>query len=212
MRQRNPVTLISTSCLAIALAASAAAGVPSPANSTVPSVIAACPQGDLAYVVISRDVANVPRHGVTVVLDFSGCPAIHFCPPGPPPGYTFVTPTSIAVQTDMLGQALFDLQASGVCTGSIRIFADAVLMTDGISHPLVSLANTDQSGDGFVGADDAAILAAKGAGDPTADLDGSGAHDAADDALLAAHMGHFCPGLIDPVHSRTWGQLKLIYR
>ncbi len=132
-----------------------------------------------------------------VLLDFSGCPNVHFCPPGPTTKYVFFTPTSVMVMTDFNGNATFWLEAGGICTAGIQISASiqhslppGVLLTDGIVHALVTFAGLDQDGDLWVTPLDAAILAAKGPDDPTADLNSDGIHDAADDALLAAHLGH----------------------
>jgi hypothetical protein len=124
----------------------------------------------------------------------------------------FETPTTIALNTGAFGQAVFYLEAGGTCDGGIKIYADGVLMTDGTAHPLVALANTDQTGDELVSTEDAALLAAKTASDPTADLNGDGVHNSADETLLAAHLGHLCPGLATPNSHQSWGSLKLIYR
>jgi hypothetical protein len=188
------------------------ASVPNAAQSTIPACLAACPIGDLPYTVVIRDVAGNPVSSPDVVLDFSACPNIRFCPPGPPPAYIFITPTSIRLTGDAQGRATFYLEVGGTCASAVQVLANAVLMTDGVNHSPVSVANTDQDGDLFVLSNDGGALAAKGPTDPTADLNCDGVHDAADATLLSAHLGHFCRGFIDPVLPRTWGQLKILYR
>ena len=188
------------------------AGVPNASTSSVPPILTACPMGDLTYVVTVRDAGMNPVPNAHVSLDFSDCPNIHFCPTTPPPAYVFETPTTIALNAGALGQAVFYLEAGGTCSGAIQIYADGVLLTDGTAHPLVTVANADQTGDAVVSAEDAALLAAKPANDPTADLNGDGIHDTADETLMAAHLGHLCPGLATPNSRRSWGGLKLIYR
>ena len=49
--------------------------VPSPANSTVPPCLVACPLGDISYTVVVRDLAVNPLNGREVSIDFSSCPA-----------------------------------------------------------------------------------------------------------------------------------------
>ena len=189
------------------------AAIPSPANSTIPACLPACPLGDLTYTVVIRDIIGNPIPGAHVAIDFVDCAGVHFCPPGPPPGYTFDSPTAVSNPTDAQGRASFPLQIAGTCASAVRVSADGVLMTDGTNHALVSVANTDQDGDLFVNSfSDGAVLAGKGPTDPTADLDCDGDHDAADAGVLNAHDGHFCPGLIDPVRPRSWGGLKILYR
>lgn len=71
-----------------------AQGVPSPANSTVPSLIAlvghtggvASAYG--AFDVIVRDLANNPVAGASVVVDPGLCPDLHLCADPNDPGTT----------------------------------------------------------------------------------------------------------------------------
>jgi hypothetical protein len=189
-----------------------AASVPSAATSTISSCLAVCPQADIAYSVVIRDIASNPINNSNVVFDFSGCPNLHLCASVPTTDYVFISPTSISKMTNALGNATIHLEAGGCCANAVKIYADGVLMTDAIYHPLVSIANTDQSGDLFVLNNDETLIAAKSATDPTADLDCNGTHDAADNALLLDHLNHFCAALIDPVERHTWGQVKILYR
>jgi hypothetical protein len=202
-----------------AIASRSGASLPCSCNSTFPPVINSCPSGDIAYVVSVRDAANGPVNNSQVVLDFSSCPSIHLCPAGPSTKYVLLTPTSVAVISDNLGNGTFWLEAGGSCAAGVQITASEpgdptrpVLLTNGIDHLPVSFAGLDQNGDLAVTADDAAILAAKAPSDPTADLNADGTHDAADAALLAAHLGHACAEIPTPSRSRSWGQLKVIYR
>jgi hypothetical protein len=201
-----------------ALPASAGLAVPSPQTSLFPTVLSACPGGDVAYVVTVRDLSMGPLYGCTVTLDFSACPDVHFCIPGPATPYTFVPPASVEVLTDVHGQATFWVQGGGTCTSGIAIYATIsgtgiqTLLTDGQAHAAVSMAAVDQDGDLGVTLTDATLLAGKGALDATGDLNHDGVHDAADDAMLAAHLGHVCPSIPTPTRNRSWGGLKTIYR
>ena len=202
-----------------AVASPASAGPPDPANCSVPSVINACPNGDIAYTIIVRNAAFDPYYDSQVVLDFSGCPSVHLCSRSTKTRYAFLTPTSVAITTDNTGSATFWLEAGGACAAGVQVTASEygdptrpTLITNGIDHMPVSFAGLDQNGGLSVTADDAAILAAKAPDDPTADLNGDGTHDAADATLLAAHFGHACAEFPTPSKSRTWGQLKVIYR
>ncbi|MGH7740707.1 MAG: hypothetical protein ACRENS_01645 [Candidatus Eiseniibacteriota bacterium] len=201
------------------IAALSQAGTPSPYNCTVPPVIVACPAGDVPYTVVVRDATNSPYDASQVTLDFSACPGVRLCAPDPGTKYTFLTSSVVAVISDGYGDATFWLEAGGGCTSGIQITVSEkhdptrnFLLTNGIDHASVSFAGFDQNGDGMVTSLDATILAAKGPSDPTADLNADGVHDAADDALLAAHLQHACAALPTPAHGKSWGQLKLIYR
>ena len=199
-----------------AYASPSRAGCPSVGNSLVPPVIAACPSGDIAYTVTILDATNSPRYGIQVALDFSACPGVHFCPSSPATQYVYLTPTSVAVTTDVTGRATFWLEAGGTCTAGVQVtficYGVPFLLTNGIDHLPVSFAGLDQDGDLDVTAADATILAAKGPSDPTADLNADGVHDAADAALLAAHETHMCPAIVTPTIRGSWGRLKIFYR
>lgn len=184
--------------LALVVATQASAGVPSPVNSSVPSCLQACPYGDLTYTVVIRDAASNPVAGATVFLDFLDCPTFHFCPPPAPQNTTQLT--------NGQGVAVFALKGGGGCANAVRVFADGVLMASG-----VSVASPDQDGDLFVTGADQTVLLTKTATDPTGDLNCDGTTDAADGSVIAAHIGHYCDGVI-PVAPHSWGQLKVHYR
>lgn len=187
--------------LALTVAAQASSGVPSPANSSVPSCLQVCPYGDLTYTIVVRDLANNTIAGSSVVIDFTNCPAVHLCPP--------ITGRTIREFTNTQGVATFAIKGGGGCANAVLVYADGVLLTSTSTSP--SVASPDQNGDLFVNGLDQVALTAKAATDPTADLNCDGVHDAADDAVIAAHIGHYCDGVI-PVAPHSWGQLKVHYR
>jgi len=218
--RRPCLTALAVVCAALALAPSTSAALTVPAASLciVPPVLTACPGGDIAYVVTIVDFSLSPLNNATVTLNFSGCPGFRLCTAGPAAPYTFVPPASIQASTDVHGQVVFWVRGGGTCASGIQVsvtpFGVSVptLLTDGVNHDPVTLASPDQDGDLVVTSLDAAILAAKTASDPTADLNGDGVHNAADEALLAAHTGHVCPSLATPTTHGSWGGLKIIYR
>jgi hypothetical protein len=190
----------------------AAAGVASPVTSTVPPCIVVCPQGDIADTVIARDIAGNPQPGRHIILSFDQCSGFSLCPPPPPASYTILSPTRIQVIADSHALAIFALQVTGACAGSVVVTADGVTLTDGTNRPLSSLVNVDQNGDGIVTSADQQVLAARAANDPLGDLNCDGVHNSADMAVLTAHMGHQCPTSAVPAHNATWGSVKIRYR
>lgn len=173
-------------------------GVPSASNSTVPLCMQMCPYGDLTYTVVVRDLANNPIIGSSVVIDFTNCPAVHLCPP--------ITGRTVREFTNAQGIATFAIKGGGGCANAVFVYADGVPLTSS-----ASVASPDQSGDLFVNGLDQVVLTGKAATDPTADLNCDGTHDAGDDSVIVAHMGHFCDGVV-PVAPRSWGRLKVQYR
>jgi hypothetical protein len=188
------------------------AGVPSPVTSIVPRCVLACPQGDIADTVIQKDIAGNPQQRGDVVMDFSQCTGFSLCSAQLPPPYMILSPTQIHLFTDSEGRAIFNLQVSGTCTGGVKIYADYVLLTDGVNHAVPSLVNVDQNGDGVVTSADQTILAARSSTDPLGDLNCDGVHDGVDMTLFAAHLGHQCPSFAVPARGATWGLLKIHYR
>jgi hypothetical protein len=187
------------------------ASVPSPSTSTIPACLPACPGADIAYTVLIRDIAANPIAGSTVMFDFRDCPVMSLCATVQT-DYRILNAYSISTTTDAQGSATIHLRVGGTCLSAATIYADGVLMTDGVSHPLVSVANTDRDGNAYVDSQDQRAIAASGAPNPTADLDCNGTHDTADNALLAAHVGHYCTANIDPAGRHTWGEIKILYR
>jgi hypothetical protein len=203
------------SCAIIFLCGPAIAGAPCAACSSVPACILACPQGDVADTIVVQNAWGNPSTGYAVVLSFDQCPGFSLCPSSPPMSYTILSPTSIQVITDIQGRAIFALQAIGSCTGAVRIAVlirnTQLMLTDGTNHPLSSLVSVDQDGNGIVTSADQQILAAHGATDTLGDLNCDGTHNAADMAVLMAHMGHQCPTSAVPAHGATWGSVKVRY-
>ena len=211
---RFATTLALAGALSTAAAPSASAGVPSPANSTLPACMAFCPLGDMSFTVTIRDLANNPVANSSVVITFENCTNGHVfvCPQRPNDPYT-VNPTtpSIRMFTDASGKATFPARVGGTGpAGCAAVFADGVFMRS------YALASPDQDGSGAavgIGADPALFAAKLGSLDPTADFDCSGGPvDGADQLIFDQHLSHGCDGIVDAVGRRTWGSLKLHYR
>ena len=200
--------------LVIVGAGPAAAAVPSPVNSTVPSCLTACPLGDISFDVIVRDLANNPVAGSVVVLDFSSCPGAFICtvPGSPPDPYTVnLAARTLTLATDAAGLAHFPLRMGGGCAANtVRVFAD------GVQLGVRALASPDQDGDGLTSnllTNDATLFFAKmGTSDPTADFDCDGDVDLDDQNIFFQHASKSCFGFVDPARASTWGQLKSFYR
>jgi hypothetical protein len=204
---------LSLAMLALA-AASSLAGVPSPANSSLPACMALCPLGDMPFTVTVRDIANNPIAGSTVVLDFSGCPHGAFiCQQHPPDPY-IVDPIArtLRMLTPASGSVTFPARVGGVGpAGCAKVFADGVLLQS------YALASPDQNGNGvavtIVDVDEALFLAKVGTVDPTADFDCSGGPvNLADQFIFDRHLSHSCDGIVDAVERHTWGSVKQHYR
>jgi hypothetical protein len=185
----------------------AGAGVPSPANSSVDPCLVLCPAGDIPFNVVVHDLSNNPVQSSFVVLDFSACPAFVHCASMPPSLIVNDAAHTIGGFTDTHGLMTFAIPMGGTCAGNaVRVIADAVVLATR------SLASPDRDGSLFVtGADQAAVQALVGSGDPTADFNCDGAVTIADVVFVGQHIGHTCEGAT-PSRSRSWGALKLIYR
>lgn len=186
-------------------ASSSHAAVPSPVNSTVPPCFVGCPFGDIAFTVTVRDAANNFQPNSTVVLDFSSCSEVSFCPTQEP-GTTVVGKSATRV-SDGFGVDVFHLHVGGLCpSGTVRVSADGVILA---LRPVVS---TDQDGNLVVNATDETIASSKvGGSDHSADFDCDGDVDSVDLGVLANHLGHACD-FATPVQPRSWGYLKILYR
>jgi hypothetical protein len=203
---RRPVAILAFAALLTPAAFSPArAALPSAALSTVPPCFVGCPFGDIAFTVVVRDVANNPVASSTVVLDFSSCPEVSFCP-AQEPGTTIVGKTATRI-SDVVGSVTFHLHAGGLCpSATVKVTADAVPLA---FRPVVS---ADQDGNLTVDATDQSIATAKvGGADHSADFDCDGDVDSADLAILATHVGHVCD-VATPTLPRSWGFLKILYR
>lgn len=201
--------LARSSWLALLLLPSvAAASVPSPSNSTVPTCFVACPLGDIPSTITVRDIANNPVTGSTVVLDFSQCASVYLCAGNPnDPIHVDLTNRTVSGVTNTSGQVTFPLHAGGFCSGGLRVFADGVMLAQR------TFKSPDQDGDGVVMPTDATLFSGKvGTADASADFDCSGLVDNADLLVMNAHGAHACDGIVLPARPRSWGALKLLYR
>lgn len=184
-----------------------ASAIPSPADSDVPSCLIACPEGEILFRVVVRDVAQNPIVGSTVMLDFSACPVFPYC--GPTSGPYGIDPTNrrISRLSGVGGVADFSLALRGVC-GDVTI----TVYASGVNLRIVPLPVMDQDGSGTVGSADIAIATAKiGTGDRSADVDCTGFVTQSDVDIIATHSGHECP-LTTPTDRSSWGRLKILYR
>lgn len=193
----------------------AAAGVPSPVNSTLPACMTFCPMGDMTFTATIRDLANNPVASATVVITFENCSNGHVfvCPQRPNDPYTVnAALPSIQMIADATGKVTFPARIGGTGpAGCAVVFADGVFMRS------YALASPDQNGNGMavgiVDVDPALFAAKLGTVDPTADFDCSGGPvDAADQVIFNFHLAHSCDGFIDALPRSTWGSLKSHYR
>ena len=186
--------------LAAALLATPAWGetdkIPSPANCSVPPVLTlvgrsagvADPIGEFDIVV--RDIANIPKSGVQVVLDFSASTDSRICTDQSPTGGVNC-PSKIVVENGVTasdGIARFRVvgwssHALPPTTGTkLNVFADGVIIRS------VTVAALDQDGNG-VGASDLSSWLddfVHSPGAARADLNGDGSVSSADLALWLA--------------------------
>jgi hypothetical protein len=185
------------------------AAVPFPPNSTVDPCIRVCPAGDMNFHVVVRDAISSPVPFATVVVDFTSCPGVIFCPTSGSDPYTIGPPSVVVMSANAAGVADIPIRAGGVCSGGpVNIYADGVLLA---SSSVVS--SPDQNGDAAVNATDQGILAVKLGGpfDPTADVNCNTTMGGDDATALNGHLGHSC-GVVVPVVPRSWGTIKTIYR
>ncbi len=196
----------------LATTAVASIGVPDPRFSIVPNCLSICPGGDESFTVIVRDVNNAGVGGATVTLDFNSCPTAIVALCGDctePSGYNPVA-HHITRVADVNGVAVFNLCGSIYCpTGAARWVE---VNANGVVLASLSFNTPDLDGDGDVDAQDVALAtAAAGTATAQADEDCSGSVNAADVAVVNAHLGHHCTGVV-PVVPGTWGSVKALYR
>ena len=211
---RFATALLFAGMLTSAATATTSAGVPSPTNSTLPACMVFCPMGDIPFTVTVRDLANNPLAGVTVVLDFSGCPnGAYICATRPNDPYTAnLVARTISMVTPANGTVLFPARIGGVGpAGCAKVFASGVMLGS------FALASPDQNGNGvatgIIDVDPALFAAKLGTVDPTADFDCSGgAVDASDQLIFNQHLSHSCDGFVDAAERHSWGSLKQHYR
>lgn len=187
----------------------AVAGVPDPNNSTVPQCLTACPDGDMPFTIVVRDLNSTPLGGVNVVLDFTACPDFTVCALKPTDPYLWNPATrQVSAGTNAAGSVTFPIRAGNLCDTAhgVLVFASGVMLAGR------TMASPDQNGDQLVdGVDDAIVTGKVGLPDPTADFDCDGTVTLADVGVVQAHFHHAC---IEPTkaESRSWGGVKIIYR
>lgn len=141
-----------------------AGAVPSPVNSTIPGVITLVGQGGFGYAdpfgtfsCTIRDLANNPRAGVDVVIDFSSCPGMRVCADQNQPGVTVEClnggTARVHKLTDALGVVTLAIMGCsdpqrGSAADRVRIYADGELLGSAI------IAAFDLEGCNGVGAGD----------------------------------------------------------
>jgi hypothetical protein len=120
-----------------------------------------------AFSVSITDIAGNPVDGSAVVLDFSDCPDISICSAQAfPVVHVDCANHWVAGFTNSLGQVTFTVVGGGSghqpCSSiaCMRVYADWVLLTDGINHPLGSVSIMDEDGGSGVGAADLSRLIA----------------------------------------------------
>jgi len=209
---RSATTLLLALALSVATLATSSAGVPDPVNSTLPPCMVLCPMGDASFTVVVRDLANNPLNGVSVTLDYSGCPNAYLCDPLPSDPYTVdLVARTLTRTTDGTGTVVFPARVGGTGpAGCAKVYASGVFLRS------YALATPDQDSDGqvvlFIWNDQPLFTSKLGTADPTADFDCNGTVDAADQLFMNNHGSHSCWGLVDPVRHRSWGSLKQHYR
>jgi hypothetical protein len=192
--------------------ACAHAGITSPMDSDVDPYLVACPAGDIVFHTVMRDLSHNPQDpGTLTTLGLCGCPGVVLADPQPGDLY-WIDQSCIAtadIQT-LFGDSDFALRAGGICSGAtIEVRSGGVLVA-----VRTSFASPDQDGSQVVDVHDRDLLTAKialGAYDPTGDLDGNGALDGADLAMLEVHLGHTSLQPV-PVAASSWGRIKTLYR
>jgi hypothetical protein len=169
-----------------------ASGIPSPANSTVPSLIrlvgtnGVVPDAaDGQFTVVARTLSNNPINGCTIVLDLSGCPDLVLCADQMDPDeITFCAGKAVRKFANAQGAVTFTVlgESNGAghavsLAGSARVYGNGAIMA------LPSVAAFDLDGMGGVGAGDLSVwLGDFGSGTAwsRSDYDGDGSVGAGD--------------------------------
>ena len=193
----------------LAHARPAAAAVPSPSTSSWDNCLVWCPEGDIPFHVVIRDLANNPQPNSSVDIRIFGCNGVDVCPLNGSEAYTLFGPPGTQFVRQIAaadGSTTFRVRAGGTCP-SVSMTADGVAMF--ISKPLRS---PDLNGDGVVNATDRNLMIGlMGTSDAGADLNCDAVVSQADLDLLNLHYGHACGGAT-PTRRSSWGALKVIYR
>src|SRR5262249_29640514 len=206
---RPSLLLLSVATLVLVLlAAPVLASIPYAGNSTLPSCLLTTPGGNIASLIIVRDLNNNPVSNSFVTIDYTNCAGFVPCTQGGPDAYTLdLVNHRLTAVTGRSGQVAFYVRAGGGCSNSgIAITADGVPMTQ------IPAASADQNGDLAVDGADVALVHAKiGGSDRSGDMNCDGVVNAADESIVAGYVGVNC---LHPTGDRpsTWGRVKVIYR
>jgi hypothetical protein len=193
--------------LAFAFTLPASAGVPDPAQSSYSACLVTCPQGDIPFHVVVRDVAAVPVVGALVTLSTCVAAEVRYCPLNGTENYTLPGGCVVTGVTDASGALTIGIKSGGIGLGPIQLHADGVLL-----NSYAGVASTDLNGDSVVDVNDFNILSANvGSFDPRYDLDCAPPSNNQDQDFLQRHAGHMCEGVV-PAQRRTLGGIKSIYR
>lgn len=201
------LTLIVTSSALYSVGA--AAGVPSPAHSSVDPCLVVCPAGEIVFRVVVRDLNHSPVANSYVVIDFCGCASVTLCPVSLTDPYQRLNACQILKITDAQGSADFAIRAGGGCSSlGARVLADGILLAQR------DVASPDQDGNLMVDLADLSLAEAKrGSADPAADFDCDGLVTDPDVDFVVLHGKHDCPPPDPtPATRRSWGEVKIIYR
>jgi hypothetical protein len=139
---RPPSLLAACAALGLFTATTAGAGLPSPANSTIPSHIhvvgrfASQPDTTAGrFTVTVRDLANNPILGAMIVMDFSANPDVRLATDQLDGSVTLnCAQKTVHAFTDVRGQASFTILGAGTLTptgstvSTTRIFQDGMLL------------------------------------------------------------------------------------
>jgi hypothetical protein len=182
------------------IAGVAGAGVPSPANSTVPGAINVVGSSlGLAdsvagkFSVVVRDLANNPLNGSSVVVDFSANADVKVCNPQLYPTYTLnCAGRTVRAATDASGTVSFTIVGGGVGSASVLVNNGGKIYADGVLLKNVTVGAYDLDGIGGVGTGDlSAWLTDFGSGIAygRSDYDGSGGVGTGDLSLWLTVFG-----------------------
>jgi hypothetical protein len=117
---------------------------------------------------------------------------------------------TITRTTDATGTATFQLCGTIFCPSGVTTWAE--VRASGVLLRMSNFVTTDLDGDLDVDAVDAGIVGgAMGGSLPPADEDCDGAITLADLAVVTAHNGHRCSGMVSAA-AASWGRMKSIYR
>ena len=138
------------------------AGIPSPANSTIPTHIHVVgrygTQPDTAagrFVVVARDLANNPIPGSSIVVDFSANPDVRLSSDPLDPSLTVnCAQHTVRAYTNVRGEAFFTIVGAGTLTPQGSTFATTRIFQDGMLLGTVPTSVYDLDATGGLGAND----------------------------------------------------------